>query len=53
MNKTRILGLGILVVGIIISFTLENDAVNFISSLLIGAGIGLFLTGKFGKKEYS
>ncbi|MFD0837574.1 hypothetical protein ACFQ0I_17485 [Mariniflexile aquimaris] len=49
MNKIRIIGLVILVIGIIIQFTLENDATDFISGLLIGAGIGLLLTGKIGK----
>ena len=49
MNKIRIIGLAILVVGIIIQFALENDATDFISGLLIGAGIGLLLTGKIGK----
>ena len=49
MNKIRIIGLVILVIGIIIQFALENDATDFISGLLIGAGIGLLLTGKIGK----
>lgn len=49
MNKIRIIGLIILIVGIIIQFTLENDATDFISGLSIGGGIGLLLTGKIGK----
>jgi hypothetical protein len=49
MNKIRIIGLVILVVGIIIQFALENDATDFISGLLIGGGIGLLITGKVGK----
>lgn len=53
MNKTRISGLRIPIVAIIITFTLVNDSVYLISGLLIGYGIGLFLTGKFGKKQYS
>ncbi len=49
MNKIRIIGLATLVIGIIIQFTLENDATDFISGLLIGTGLGLFLTGKIRK----
>ena len=49
MNKIRIIGLVILVIGIIIQFALENDATDFISGLLIGGGIGLIITGKVGK----
>jgi hypothetical protein len=51
MNKTRIIGLVILVIGIIIQFTLENDATDFISGLSIGIGIGLLLTGKITKPD--
>ena len=49
MNKIRIIGLVILVIGIIIQFALEYDATDFISGLLIGGGIGLIITGKVGK----
>jgi hypothetical protein len=49
MNKIRIIGIVLLVVGIITPFNLENDATDFISGLLIGAGIGLVLTGKSEK----
>jgi len=49
MNKIRIIGLVILVIGIIIQFALENDATDFISGLLIGGGIGLIITSKVGK----
>lgn len=45
MNKTRIIGLVILVIGIVIIFVIENDAIDFISGMLIGAGIGVLLTG--------
>lgn len=46
MNKIRYIGLAILVVGVIIQFTIDNDAIDFISGLLIGVGIGLLLTSK-------
>lgn len=49
MNKIRIIGLVILVIGIVIIFAVENDATDFISGISIGAGIGLLLTGKVGK----
>ncbi|WP_168731254.1 hypothetical protein [Robertkochia marina] len=49
MNKIRLIGLATLVIGIIIQFTLENDAADFISGILVGVGIGLFLTGKIRK----
>jgi hypothetical protein len=49
MNKIRYIGLAILAVGVIIQFTVENEAFDFISGLVIGVGIGLLLTGKMGK----
>lgn len=50
MNKMRIIGLIMLVIGIIIQFILENDATDFISGLLIGIGIGFILTGRIRKQ---
>lgn len=46
MNKIRIIGLLILIIGIILHFTFENDGTDFITGLLIGAGIGLTITGQ-------
>jgi ABC-type transporter Mla maintaining outer membrane lipid asymmetry permease subunit MlaE len=46
VNKIRIIGLLILIIGFVIKFFLENDLDNFISAILIGIGIGLCLTGK-------
>ena len=51
MNKIRGIGLIILGIGMITKFTLENDATDFISGILIGIGIGLLLTGRIGKKQ--
>ena len=51
MNKIGIIGLVILIIGIIIQFALENDAIDFISGLLIGVGISLLITGKVGKPK--
>lgn len=50
MNRTRIIGLVILSIGIIIQFVLENDATDFISGFFIGGGIVLVITGKVGKR---
>jgi len=49
MNKIRIIGLLILVLGIIVQFTLENDTSDFISGILFGVGIGLTITGKISE----
>uniref|UniRef100_UPI00404B59B1 hypothetical protein n=1 Tax=Gelidibacter sp. TaxID=2018083 RepID=UPI00404B59B1 len=47
MNKVRKVGLLILVIGIIILFFISKDvAIDFLSALLIGLGIGLLITGK-------
>ena len=51
MNKIRIIGLVILIIGIVIQFTIENDPADFISGILIGIGIGLLLTGKVGNQS--
>jgi len=48
MNKKRIIGIVMLVVGLIINFTL-SDAYGFVSGGLIGAGLGLALF--FGPKS--
>lgn len=50
MNKTRIIGLVLLLIGVIFQLTIEHDTIDFISGLLIGIGIGLTITGRF-KKE--
>lgn len=49
MNKIRIIGLVLLIIGVIIQFTLEGDMTDFISAAGIGAGIGLLVTGKVAK----
>lgn len=51
MNKIRVVGLVLIGVGIIIQFTLENDATAFISGLLIGLGLGFLYTGRIGKAK--
>ena len=53
MNKTRILGITLLLIGIIIMFKIDNDLYSFIGGLLIGVGVGMTISGKtiFSKKE--
>jgi len=51
MNKTRIIGLTIIIIGIIIPFTLETNATDFISGIFTGLGIGFLFTGKFRKEK--
>jgi hypothetical protein len=50
MNKTRILGIVLMVLGIAIQFILENEVIDFLSGLLIGVGIGFLLNGRIGRK---
>jgi len=52
MNKIRVFGIAILVIGIIIMFKIDNDFYSFIGGFLIGIGIGLIISGKtiFSKK---
>jgi uncharacterized membrane-anchored protein len=41
MNKTRIFGITIIIIGIISFFSFENDLTGFISGILIGLGVGM------------
>ncbi|MGZ0016131.1 hypothetical protein [Yeosuana sp. AK3] len=50
MNKARITGLVILVIGILIQIMIENDVADFISALFLGLGIGFLVIGKFRKQ---
>lgn len=50
MNKVRIIGLVLLVIGLIIQFTLENNVTDIFSAVLIGGGFGLLLVGRIGKQ---
>jgi len=49
MNKVRIIGLIILIIGLITQFTIENNVTDFISAAFIGGGFTLLLLGKIGK----
>jgi len=49
MNKVRIIGLIILIIGLITQFTIENNVTDFISAAFIGGGFTLLLVGKIEK----
>jgi len=51
MNRIRIIGLIILLIGIIIQFSFDNDGTDFITGFLVGGGIGLLITGKTRNKN--
>ena len=53
MNKTRIIGLVIIISGILLQSTLENKTTDFISGLFIGGGIGFLITGTIGTASKS
>ena len=45
MNKIRIIGLIILVIGIIVFLFMEWEIVRMAAATLVGLGVGLLLTG--------
>jgi len=47
MNKTRILGVIMLIIGIILFYSFDNDGIDFVFGILVGAGLLLTLTGRF------
>ncbi len=51
MNKNRIFGAGMLIIGVILNYSFDNDKIGFISALIIGFGIGVLLTGRFTSKS--
>ena len=53
MNKTRVLGISLFTLGIILMYKIDNDLYSFIGGLLIGLGVGMAISGKtiFTKKE--
>ena len=53
MNRIRIIGLIMLIIGIILHFTFENDGTDFLTGLLVGSGIGLLITGQIKAKRKS
>ncbi len=53
MNKYRFLGIVLLIIGIVIMKTVNNDLGSFISGILISIGAVIAVTGKtvFQKKN--
>jgi hypothetical protein len=51
MNRTRIIGIIALLIGVGINFIPENDGIGFISGFLIGGGVIMLLTGQIGRKK--
>ncbi len=46
MNKFRIFGTILLLIGVFIKIYNENEGIDFISGVLIGLGIGLVISGR-------
>ncbi len=53
MNRIRIIGLIMLIIGILLQFPFNNDGSDFLSGLLLGAGIPLLILGKIKSKNKS
>lgn len=49
MNRIRITGLVLIVIGLILPYILQNDIMDFFTGLLIGLGVGLLFIGKIKK----
>jgi hypothetical protein len=51
MNKVRILGFILLLVAVVAQFSLEHEAVDFLTGLFSGAGIPLIIIGRFNSMK--
>ena len=51
MNKIRILGTIILLIGVFISSFFNNDGIDFVAGLLVGLGVGIIVTGQISFKK--
>ena len=51
MNKFRIYGIVIILLGIIIIYSFSFDGIEFIAALFFGVGIGMLLTGRITSKN--
>jgi multisubunit Na+/H+ antiporter MnhC subunit len=51
MNKARITGLLMLIIGAGIFLIFGNDNLDFIIGFLVGGGLILLITGSFGTKR--
>lgn len=50
MNRVRVIAVILLVVGIILPFVFENDAIDLFAGILIGCGIGLIINYQITRK---
>ncbi len=50
MNKIRIFGIVILLIGIVLFYAFDNSGVDFLFGLLAGSGLILTITGKVRSK---
>ena len=46
MNRTRILGVAILICGIAVNFTFDTELTDITGAVFIGLGIGVLLAGQ-------
>lgn len=51
MNKARIVGIIMIIAGLILQFTFENDGIDLLVGFLGGGGIMLLFTGSFSRKS--
>lgn len=50
MNKIRIIGALLLIIGAVIQFTINNDLGDFICAIAVSSGVLLLITGKTSKQ---
>lgn len=51
MNKARYIGLLMMVMGVILHYSFENDGTDFIIGFLAGGGVALLIMGTFATKK--
>jgi hypothetical protein len=51
MNKARILGISLIIIGIVLDYSFDNDGTDFAFGFLISAGLILTIAGRFRFKS--
>ena len=51
MNKARILGITLIIIGIVLDYSFDNDGTDFAFGFLISAGIILTVADRFSSKS--
>lgn len=51
MNKVRLLGLGMIILGISIGYLSTSTNFHLVSGIMLGIGIGWTITGRFRRKH--